>query len=311
MFLLNKYPALGTLFWIEVFDKELSEEKVGEAAEDIKSFIIDFENKFSRFKKDSLVRLLSREQRVSFDEDFYKMLTLGVSLEQKTKGLFSLFIGNRIIQKGYGSKEFLVPHKDKQSDEESDRVDNEGKDRHTVRREGDHIVIESGDGIDLGGIGKGYLIDLLAKRLEEKWDFKEYLVNGGGDIYATSRNGKSVDIFLEHPLEEGSVLGKIELFHQGFAASSSFKRMWNKEGKEVNHFIVTDEEVWGAVFTVATSAVLADVYTKIVLLSLPALLKGDDILKGLEESDFVPFMLMHESGVYVSPSFPRILPIKV
>ncbi len=296
MLLLDKYPALGTLFWVDVFDKELAEEKVKAAAEDIKSFVIDFEKKFSRFKKDSLVSLLSRERKAPFDEDLYKMLTLGVSLEKKTDGLFSLFIGNKMIQKGYGSDEFLV-------------TPSTTENKHEVWLEGDDLVIGSDDGLDLGGIGKGYLIDLLAKRLEEKWGVKEFIINGGGDIYATSRDGEAVQVFLEHPIEEGSFLGSISLFHQGFAASSSFKRRWQKEGSEVNHFIARDEEVWGAVFTVAASTVLADVYAKVLLLSLPELEKAGGLLESLEELKFAPFMLMHESGVYMSPQFPAIIKV--
>ena len=47
-----------------------------------------------------------------------------------------------------------------------------------------------------------------------------------------------------------------------FCSSSSFKRRWNKGGKEVNHFIA-DKEVWAASYVLAKTTTIADMYATI------------------------------------------------
>ena len=288
--LLDSYPALGTLFWVECFDNTLQDDLVKRSVItlDLQKEISSFEEKFSRFKRSSLVTKLSKEKKVAFDADLFIMLAFGKDLSKKTNNLFSLYLGNEIIEKGYGEKEF--------------QTSLNGEEISGFIREREEIHLLGGGAVDLGGVGKGYLIDLLANRLQNKWEVNFFLINGGGDIYGTTDNGTPLQILLEHPLEKEMYLGKIEIAYQGFAASSSFKRMWSKEEREVNHFVTQGEEVWGASFVIAKNAFVADALATCVLLYLPSKQEQGPLCHDYSAS----YMLIDEEGVFIDPTFPPL-----
>ncbi len=289
-FLIDSFPALGTVFWVECFDLSLKENLVRRLliAEDLYTYISTFEEKFSRFKKSSLVTRLNKDKKVLYDEDLFVMLSFGKDLSEKTNTLFSLYLGNELIEKGYGEKDFQTVSFEKISS--------------NFTRKGKEIFLEGGGAVDLGGVGKGYLIDLLANRLQKKWGVLFFLINGGGDMYGTTDNGEPLQILLEHPLEKEIYLGKIEIKYQGFAASSSFKRMWNKEGKEVNHFVTQGDEVWGASFVVAKNALIADALATCLLLYLPSKKEQEKLCQTYSAS----YMLIDDEGVFLDPTFPPL-----
>jgi len=147
--------------------------------------------------------------------------------------------------------------------------------------------------LDLGGIGKGYAIDALAEYLQTTHQFSYFLINGGGDIYATSDNGRSVTVTLVHPTNQTQGIGVAELHNQGFAASSPYVRSWRdrKTGKAYNHLhsdspvasyvlapTASSADIWAT-----TSAVEPDVVTPADVQLL--LIKEDKVLRTAEQFD--------------------------
>lgn len=61
-------------------------------------------------------------------------------------------------------------------------------DYRRIRIDGDHVSIPAGWAIGLGGIAKGYAIDRAAAKLREA-GFRNFLVNGGGDVLVVGRKG--------------------------------------------------------------------------------------------------------------------------
>lgn len=58
--------------------------------------------------------------------------------------------------------------------------------------------------IDLGGLGKGWLIDKLSDLLRNE-GYKEFLINGGGDMYVSSTEKQ--ECYIEHPRDTELVIG--------------------------------------------------------------------------------------------------------
>jgi FAD:protein FMN transferase len=88
------------------------------------------------------------------------------------------------------------------------------------------ITIDGPVVFDFGGIGKGYGIDLIAGLLKRQ-GYAYFLVEGGGDMYGTTkRDGSAYRIALEWPGKPDTAFGIVELQHQGVAVSDSFKRRW-------------------------------------------------------------------------------------
>jgi thiamine biosynthesis lipoprotein len=250
-FILKDYKALGTVWYIELFGVH-SDEMAQELTVRLTQEIEDFQEKYSRFNKSSLLNILNREKIVTFDSDLYSMLEQGENWREQTDGVFDIAIKSKLESIGYG--EMSDVREVESSQDESSSVSR-------VKREGDKILWNSALQVDLGGIGKGYLIDMLASILKNEYKQEYFLINGGGDIFGTTDEGKPMEILLEHPTEQSQYIGKVYLQNESLCVSSSFKRAWKQEGVERNHLIdtKTDMVVESASFVISSNATDADV----------------------------------------------------
>ncbi len=247
---LDGYKGLGTFFWVELFlleDEELHNRTLIQSF--LEETISSFNDRYSRFRYESLLSELNRNKIVAYDYHLATMLKRALEASQVTNNAFTLFIKEALEEKGYGKQSNI-------------KIDLKQRELSFVTINEETISLHGNIGIDLGGIGKGYLIDLLATSLQEKFDLHFFVINGGGDIYATSNHGSPVTLYLEHPINEGEYIGSIQIKNMAFCSSSSFKRRWQKNGKEVNHFIA-DKEVWAASYVLADTATIADIYATV------------------------------------------------
>lgn len=247
---LDTFKGLGTFFWVELFlhgDEKRDDLQAVQAS--LEETITSFDNTYSRFKETSLLSELNREGIIPYDEHLAEMVKHARKASYITDNIFSIFIKEALEEKGYG--EHLLQKTVVKKGEKSDVVINE----KTVTLLGDK-------GIDLGGVGKGYLIDLLSRILKEKYNLHYFVINGGGDIFVTSNHGLPIELYLEHPINQGEYIGTINVKDKAFCSSSSFKRRWKKDGKEVNHFIA-DKEVWAASYVLSDTATIADMYATV------------------------------------------------
>jgi thiamine biosynthesis lipoprotein ApbE len=250
-FIIKDYEALGTVWYIELFGLS-SSNTAQELKKRLTQEIEDFQKKYSRFNELSLLNILNREKRVIFDSDLYNMLEQGEKWREETDGVFDIAIKEKLEDIGYG--EISKDSKTEVSQEERASLSR-------VSRDEDNIFWNSTLQIDLGGIGKGYLIDMLSSILKEEYKQEYFLINGGGDIFATSDEGEPIEILLEHPTEQDSYIGKIYVQNESLCVSSSFKRVWKQANVVRNHFIDTKDNllIESASFVIAPNATDADV----------------------------------------------------
>jgi len=263
--LLPALEGLGTAWRIEVFD-EMDDKTAEVAVGDLSSFITTFEAKYSRFKKDSLITTLN-ETRVlnNPDPETLSLLKLGQTLFTNTDGVFNFLVGQVLEARGYDANYSFT------SIDWSSELPNPLND---LVIEDDVIRLQTGK-VDLGGFGKGWLLDRVVERLIEAHGITHALVNGGGDIYATSDCGQPIEIYLEHPRSTGTYVAKTRLKDCGFAASSTHKRRWKSGGKEYSHIVDTTPpksvsvDDYG-IYVKAPSAVTADAWSTTLLIRDPS-----------------------------------------
>jgi thiamine biosynthesis lipoprotein len=265
--------ALGTTWWIEVFD-EISTERHERIADSIMALLSSLETRLSRFKDDSLVGVLNHERSVrTTDTDLVALVGHGRDMYRKTKGAFNILVGDALIARGYDSSYSLAAM------ERAVEIGNPLTD--IDYRDGEWRL--SVGLLDLGGIGKGYAIDLIAELLRNE-GIVEFLINGGGDMYGTTEHSQPITIYLEHPTERDTYLGTTTIMNQGFAASSSHKRRWQTKIGETSH-IVGDQHAIDASFVIAKDAVTADILATTALLTpeseFTTLAKTEQIAYGL------------------------------
>ncbi len=252
--------ALGTTWLVELFDGTANE-KADETHGLIRLFLAAFETKYSRFNPDSIISTINRTNELENpDETTIELLTLGQQLYHDTDGIFNMLVGKHLIARGYDADYSFAPT------EEPETVPSPLK-ALTITPE--RITLTAGH-IDLGGYGKGFLIDRLANWLRER-GFEYFLINGGGDMYATSDHSEPITIYLEHPTEPGTYIAETTLKDQGFAASSTHKRRWKVSGKEYSHIVDTSAEKSISVdefgiYVKAPKAVTADAWATTLLI---------------------------------------------
>ena len=255
--LLPEIKALGTIWWIEIFT-EISATKKQVVYDNLLLFIAHFENEYSRFKPDSLITKLNTTGNLENpDQMTVDLFSKGQELFTKTDGLFNFLIGEILENRGYDADySFTI----------KETVNTKINALEDLSVSSEAIILTKGR-VDLGGFGKGYLIDLIAKELKDTYKFPYFLINGGGDIYATSDNETPITIYLEHPTNLETYIGTTSLLNQGFAASSPHKRQWVVNKKKYNHIVSTEHEIKiDATFIKAKTAYEADAFATTALL---------------------------------------------
>ena len=255
--------ALGTEWWIDIFD-EMSSEKAQSIHDGLRLFIIDFDKKYSRFDPDSIISTLNASRRIPTpDKETLALLNYGITLYHETNEVFNFLIGEQLANHGYDALYSFTP-----KNESIDIPDP----TEALMLSDTQIILTLGH-VDLGGYGKGYLIDLIAAKLTNEYGIKEFLINGGGDMYGTSEKGQPISIYLEHPTIPGTFIAESSLFYEGFAASSTHKRRWEHAGQTYTHIIdsQTGESSQNgiAVFVKAPTARAADAWSTTLILSAP------------------------------------------
>jgi thiamine biosynthesis lipoprotein len=259
--ILPTISALGTSWWIEVFE-EVERERQTVIHDDCLAFLRQFETDYSRFKPDSYISRLNEERRLEYPTpELLNLLQFGVAQFSRTGGIFNIMVGATLVETGYDRTYSFT------AKPELSLIQNP---LDVLHISSEAITLDAGL-VDIGGFGKGWAIDTLAKKLSEEFGLTHFLINGGGDMYATSDNGAPITIYLEHPTEPNSYLATTTLFNQGFAASSPHKRAWTHDGTTYTHIIDTGisktTERPDATFIKAASACDADIFATVALLA--------------------------------------------
>ena len=287
MIQIREIKALGTLWWFDLFDAPAGKEK--EITNHIIHHLTTFEQQYSRFLKTSLVGILNTTGILSNPpEELIALLQFGKKLYRDTKGMFNFLSAHTQVARGYGSPQTIRSSKNSNpANPDTDLVINKKQ-----------ITLHQG-AVDLGGFGKGWLIDEIAKMLEKDLGVQHFLINGGGDIYAsTFPDNTPIDIFIEHPTRQKHVIAKIPLTNQGFAGSGTYRRRWRSNDK-TEHHIITEHTANMTAHTIAETALTADVFATIACATPPQAAP-----KLLQDSG-IEYLLIHQNTTTCSNFFKQ------
>jgi thiamine biosynthesis lipoprotein len=262
-FITNKFEALGTVWTIELKDSTTIDlEKV---QIEIRNLITQFENKYSRFKEDSLLYSLKDKVGIfEVGEEFIEILELYFKYYDLTGGKFSPLVGSLLEDLGY----------DKNYSFESKSIRPiPGLETAIKIIDHDSIEILKPISFDFGGLGKGFLIDKVYDFLI-KSKIESFTINAGGDIRCKLENGdEKLEIGLENPVDLTQVVGIYRL-NTGFAicGSSSNRRRWsnNHHILDIDHKKSTESAF--STWVVSRNATEADVLATCLFFCEPEIL---------------------------------------
>ena len=124
--------------------------------------------------------------------------------------------------------------------------------------------------LDLGGIAKGYVTELVGRYLEEN-DIHSYIINAGGNVMVGKAYNK--DTFLvgiTSPDNKDDMFTKVKVNNLSIVTSGSYQRYCTLDGINYNHIInpITKypSNYTKSVTVVGKSSILADIYSTYLFL---------------------------------------------
>ncbi len=241
--------ALGTHWSIEC------DRKVDDS---FKSWLTSFENKYSRFIPNSFLNQISQNPgKYSLDDDGINILNTYFKINSLTKNLFTPTIGQNLSEAGYDIQYSLVPQKLSLL---------QSLDSYISLKE-NILTVKKPIQLDFGGVGKGYAIDKVFSFFKNQ----DYVyVNAGGDIYIKS--SKSQQVALEHPDDNTSAIGVIDINNQSICGSAGNRRRWKDYHHIINPKTHTSPQDIKATWVVSNTATVADSIATCLFLVKPELL---------------------------------------
>jgi FAD:protein FMN transferase len=112
--------------------------------------------------------------------------------------------------------------------------------------------------LDLGGVAKGFAIDMAARELRT---FEDFAIDAGGDLYLGGRSpeGASWRVGIGHPRHEGELIDILSVSDRAVCTSGDYQRLSADSGHHIldPHAGVSANCV-ASVTVVAPSAIVAD-----------------------------------------------------
>lgn len=246
-----EFEAIGTHWVIEILSAQVFTD---ELLATIHRTVDLFDQRYSRFRDDSLIAQLARDGVLTDSpQELVDMLAFAKDMYEVSGGAFSIAVGASLHRMGYGSR--AHGHDIRQTI----------WDEITYSRQ--KIVIPKGEMLDFGGFGKGWLIDRFVEILQAA-EVREFIVNGGGDLYCQSDT--PIEFKLEDPHDETKQFGQTRITRGALAVSNTIKRTWQDGEMQRHHIIdpVTDDSSDSGVIATyvrADTALIADTMATILI----------------------------------------------
>jgi len=236
-----RFDAIGTRWEVE------TETPLSDASRTAVEGVIEaFDADWSRFRTDSVVtRLRATPGTVPAPSDTAAMLDAYRQLSAATDGAVSPLVGAGMEALGYDAAISLQVGPPQPAPRDWER---------TLRWTASDLTLDEPVLIDVGALGKGRLVDLVADALRGVPG--RLIVDAGGDLRV---RGGTARIALEHPYDATSAIGVAIVGDRALCASAINRRAW---GDGLHHVLDARTGIpvrtWAATWAIADDAMHAD-----------------------------------------------------
>lgn len=235
-----RFDAIGTLWEIETSHGLGADDRERVGAE-----IERFDREWSRFREDSSVTRVGRDGGSISSPDAGAMLDAYHDLSRASSGAVNPLVAESLNALGYDGSYSLVA---------SSPIAAPADWTDRVRWTAGEATASAPALLDVGALGKGRLVDLVAGVLADVPG--DLVVDAGGDMRV---RGDVVRVGLEHPYDPTKAIGVIELQDAALCASAINRRAW---GDGLHHVLDARTGVpvrtWAATWAIAPEAMRAD-----------------------------------------------------
>jgi len=204
--------------------------RLGEAAEEVERLFGREERRFSRFRPDSELSRVNRSAGAwtGVSRGFADLLAFALEAAARTDGRFDPTVLPAVVAAGYDRDLDEVPAGAREALRPTGPC---GRWRE-IELEGRRVRMPTGVGLDLGGVAKGWTVDLAARAAVElglPWA----VVNAGGDLRVDGAC-PGIWVGVDDPEVPGAEVGRLRLASGALASSSVTRRAW---GPGLHHLI--------------------------------------------------------------------------
>ncbi|MCK4708561.1 MAG: FAD:protein FMN transferase, partial [Gammaproteobacteria bacterium] len=227
------------------------------------------EQKFSRYRDDNIIYQInhSHSEPVTVDAETADLLDFAGQCYELSDGLFDITSGVLREAWKFDSSDCIPENSAVEK-----LLEKVGWDKVIWTRP--ELTMQQGMEIDLGGIGKEYAVDQVAKLLKQSAPEVEVLVNFGGDLVATGprKNQQPWTIGVDDPAHTGEqTIGGIKLSKGAFATSGDARRYLLKDNIRYSH-ILNPKTGWPVINAPRSVSVIANTCIEAGMLATFALL---------------------------------------
>lgn len=280
------FPAIGTQWQIDIYSP-ISSKKLSDLKIRVFARIEEFDQTYSRFKKNSWVIEASKKLHVPqiVPDDFPPLFSLYKSLYQASQGLCTPLIGKLLEQAGYDS-DYSLSEK---------TLTHPPALENAIQLKGGKIIFKEPVVLDFGAAGKGYLVDIVAKLLTES-GIDSFCIDASGDILHKDLKDTKIRVGLEHPDDPALAIGVCELLNKSICGSAGNRRKWGNFHHTINPFTLQSPDEVKATWIVADNASLAD--------GLATCLFLDPNPEHYRDFNFECVLLYKDNSAFISRNFP-------
>lgn len=175
-------------------------------------------------------------EAVKLSDHTFNLIESSLEYSKSSNGNFDISIGPLVKLWGIGSENAKVP----KEDEILNTLDLVNYENIVLNKKDKSVFLkEKGMILDLGGIAKGYIADIISEFLISEGVTKA-IIDLGGNIYALGEKdkGEKWTIGIQNPFENrGSPLGTLKVFNESVVTSGIYERYIEFDGKKYHHIL--------------------------------------------------------------------------
>lgn len=227
---------MDTMCAITIYDmEEMSEERAQEVIDGAFSLCAEYENLLSVTKEDSDIYRLNHAggKPVECDPRTVDVIEMGIKYGKISGGKFDITIEKVTELWDFHSDSPEVPAAD------AVKKALESVDYTQIDIQGNTVTMgnEQG-GINLGGVGKGYVSDRVCEYLKEKGVTSAIIDFGGNIIAIGDKSGEDFRVGIEKPYtDRGEIIGYVSVKDATVVTSGVYERFFEKDGKTYHHIL--------------------------------------------------------------------------
>lgn len=216
-------------------------ERCEEAAEAAAEEIVRLDALLSVGEPDSEISRINASGSGTVSADTAAMLRKSLELYEGTGGAFDITVYPLMELWGFTSGDYVVP----EEDELQSVLENVGSDRLVYEDGAKTLTLAAGQGIDLGGIAKGFTSDRLTEIFSE-YGLISGMVSLGGNVqlYGAKPDGSAWRIGIQDPFAGdggGTLMGILTAEDCAVITSGAYERYFTDENGMTYHHILDPE----------------------------------------------------------------------